>query len=97
LLVASCPDDSIRDPAAATTTMEQFCERATAPNPSAMYALATIYGSQKRYEEGLDLASRAKPLAAQAGNQGLVNRLNLLLSRLRTGQRLGSTKPAPRP
>jgi tetratricopeptide (TPR) repeat protein len=82
MLLAQCPDETIRSPTDAASLLERFCERTDYADASAVYELSMVYGLVGRLEEGLVMIERARMLADAAGKQALVESADDLRARL---------------
>jgi tetratricopeptide (TPR) repeat protein len=70
-----------RAPGEATALMERLCQRTGYKNARALYHLSVVYSVLGRFDEGLAIAEKAKALATEAGNKGLIKELENLMAK----------------
>jgi len=59
LLLATCPQESLRDPDRAVALAERACESGKEPSPEALSVLAAAYAATGRFEEAVAAIDRA--------------------------------------
>jgi hypothetical protein len=88
-----------RSPGEATVLLEQLCQRTGYKNARALYHLSVVYTMLGRFDEGLAVAEKAKALAAEADNRGLLKELENLMANQARAKELGAAaqrEAAPR-
>jgi Flp pilus assembly protein TadD len=85
-ILATCPDASVRDGRRAISLAQQACELAGFRRTIFVGTLAAAYAEAGRFAEAQATAEKACALAAQQGEQTLVERNRELLALYQTGQ-----------
>ncbi len=80
-LLATCPDDQVRDGAEAVRLGESAHRATEGGNPAVLSTLAAAYAEQGRFDDAVASARRAIDLADQAGAQALAERIKGRLRR----------------
>jgi tetratricopeptide (TPR) repeat protein len=93
-LLATCPDTSIRDPDAALQLAEAVCRRTADREPQALATLAAAFASARRYIEAVEVATRARELAAAGGRTQLASEIATQSGAYRAGR--AWIEPAPK-
>ncbi|NQU09505.1 hypothetical protein HQ590_01830 [bacterium] len=70
-LLATHPDDTVRDGAAAVQLAEDLALKTAHTNPVILDTLAAAYAESGRFAEAVQMAQRARQAATRAGNQDL--------------------------
>jgi len=78
-LLASCPDDRIRNGAEAVRHAERACALTQPPQVMLLGTLAAAYAEAGRFDDAVATAQKACELAAQQGNETLLQKNQSLL------------------
>lgn len=84
-LLATCPDQRLRQPVAAIRLAEQGCELTNHADPIGLMALATAYAEAGHIQTAIRQFHVALQLARSEGNLGLVAELQRRLKRYQNG------------
>jgi tetratricopeptide (TPR) repeat protein len=82
-LLATSPDDSIRDGKAALDLATAVTHRVSRPNPMILRTLGAAYAETGQFDAAIEMAQRALGLAAGQHNDALVNDLQLNIANYR--------------
>ena len=85
-LLATQPDEHLRNGADAVTLAERACRLTDFRQPLFLGTLAAAYAESGRFDAAIQTAERAQKLAATAGDRGLVERNEHLLEMYRQGK-----------
>ena len=96
-LLATCPDDHVRDGAEAVRRAEQAAKTARASDPDVLDTLAAAYAEVARFDDAIATAQKARNLAADAGHAEQVQKLESRLALYREHKpfRIAPTPPPP--
>jgi len=84
-LLATCPDASIRDPAAAVNFAQRSCELTNYERPANLHTLAIAYAAAGRLDQAIATAQRATALATDGEPSERIRQIQDRLQLLRTG------------
>jgi tetratricopeptide (TPR) repeat protein len=85
-ILASNPDDDLRDGAEAVRLAERACELTHHGEPVYLGTLAAAYAEAGRFPEAVTAAEKAEQLATAAGSKKLAEKNRLLLEIVRSGK-----------
>jgi tetratricopeptide (TPR) repeat protein len=85
-MLATDPNESFRDGAAAVELAERATDPRDGSNPALLDTLAAAYAEAGRFPEAVRAADRAAQLAAEAGNGALAGRIRARLELYRSGK-----------
>jgi len=93
-LLASCPDETVRDGSAAVALAERVCKVTDFGSIRALDVLAAAYAEAGRFDQAVQTARRARKLARSAGKAALADQIALRLQRYASGKpfRLGQDR-----
>lgn len=94
-LLATAPDDAVRDGARAVELAERAARLSPQPSLPLFEALATAHAEAGRFDEALDFATRARDLAASAKATTWHERFNRLCTLFAQRQPYHETAPQP--
>ena len=78
-ILATCPDDRLRDGAAALRIAEDVCRRTSRRVPRALDTLAAALANLGRYDEAVAVAEEARDLARRRGDETLAGKIEARL------------------
>jgi tetratricopeptide (TPR) repeat protein len=93
-ILASNPDDTLRNGAEAIRLAERACELTHYGNPLFIRTLAAAYAEAGRFPEAVATAEKAEQLATAAGSKKLAEKNRLLLEIIRSGKPYHEPAPA---
>ena len=76
-LLASCPDDAVRDGAEAVRVAERLRDASPAPSPRLLDALAASYAAVGRFDDAVAVADQAAELASQLVQSALADEIRV--------------------
>jgi tetratricopeptide (TPR) repeat protein len=85
-ILASNPDDDLRNGAAAVRLADRACELTHYNEPLYLGTLAAAYAEAGRFPEAVSAAEKAEQLATAAGSEPLAEKSRLLLEIVRSGK-----------
>jgi tetratricopeptide (TPR) repeat protein len=85
-ILATCPDDSVRDGKEAVADAERACQLTSYKQPAMAGTLAAAYAEAGRFPEAIAMAELAIRLSNQAGNASFAEANRQLLQLYRAGQ-----------
>lgn len=85
-LLSSCPDPTLRDLPEATRLAEAACQWTHYHNPTYLSTLGVVYSETGRFSEAVQMAEKACALAAETGEQELVQKNQELLKLYRANR-----------
>jgi two-component SAPR family response regulator len=85
-LLATCPDDVVRNGGEAVRLAEQACRLTAYKQVRTLGTLAAAYAEAGRFPEAVEMAQRAVGLAKAAGNRQLAAMGSQLLEVFRAGK-----------
>src|SRR3989442_1077048 len=89
-VLATSPDDSMRNGAKAVQLAEDVARRAGHPNAIVLRTLAAAYAETGRYSDAIEAAQHAIEIAKATGNEGLIADLERSITAYRSNQPLRS-------
>ena len=92
-LLATCPEDSLRNGPDAVALAEKVCRQTGYQHPSSLDALAAAYAEVGRFEEAVQTCERAASLASQAGDSNLARQIGERLDLYRSQHAYRSPLP----
>ena len=92
-LLATTPDDAVRDPDAAVELAERMLAGVERPSANALDTLAASYAAAGRFQEALAVSERAAQLAEQGGASALARVLRERAALYREGRAFVETPP----
>jgi len=95
LVLATCPQASLRNGIEAVRLAEQANQHAGGKNPAVLSTLAAAYAETGRFPEATETAQRALSLAEAQSNHALVGELQSQLKLYQAGIPSHSVEPAP--
>jgi hypothetical protein len=87
-LLATHPDDAMRDGRQALQLAQEACRQTNQQQPEMLRSLAAAQAENRQFAQAEQTAQRAEPLARQAGNEKLAERLQADLETFRRGEPL---------
>jgi len=84
-ILATCPEASVRNGRKAVELAEQAVRLSGGTNPIFIGTLATAYAEVGRFSEAVEMAQRARQLAAAQNNAALVNVLQMQIELYQAG------------
>jgi len=85
-VLATAPDDSLRDGARAVQLARDVAQRAGHPNAIVLRTLAAAYAEAGRFSDAIATARQAVDIAKTAGNEGLISDLERSIASYRSNQ-----------
>jgi tetratricopeptide (TPR) repeat protein len=85
-LLATCPDERVRNGREAVRLAEQACTVTSRRNPDLLNTLAAAYAETGRFPEGINVAQEAISLARTAGDEAAVNQAENMLGFFQSGR-----------
>jgi len=85
-VLATAPDDSLRDGARAVHLARDVAQRAGHPNAIVLRTLAAAYAEAGRFSDAIAIARQAVDIAKTTGNEGLISDLERSIASYRSNQ-----------